>query len=1159
MSEEIKDFQKASLIKDEPSQEDAFSGKGHRRTAKALAIALEDLSQVDSLIGLEGEWGSGKSTVINLVKNETGHSINDNSKLHFFCFDLWSHQPEILKLSFLEEFIAWAAMPERKLLNPEEAQKHQKCISDKIITTRIENKRQYKLSAVLFIFLFPLLPIAYTWLSPLTFSASMGEDSFVGPARWIAVIYVALIYALFLWAFVSDAKQWTRNAIKLAFSSAAKVFTKETDYDELTQHIKENSPTSERFQSFFRKVLSDVQKEGDRVILVMDNIDRLPKDLLLQFWAETRSIVSNVSHAEELKNAHITGIIPFDTKCIVEAYKEGDTAKEAEAIHSARSIIEKTFDTTVKVSPPLSTDWRSFLNTCLIKAFQHDISEKEKYRIYRLLDMHFKEKSMYPTPRAIISYINQIVMLWNQWGEEGIPMANMALYSLLKQNIEANPEILKIQAVASEDQKRVMGSSDWHKDIIALFYNVHPDNAYEIVLGQDIERDIKKKNGDAFVKLSEQVGFAEVLPEIIKKYAEQWVRNKSYDLSIVAQNLNSIDGSEDYVREGWAALCEAVPYMDDCEVEDVEHYFGLGKIIEHAPRSEALQISRKLLSWFSGNFPAEDLGDPAYEAYLWSKFFDVICLALSTFEGNLSELFQKSTKLPEGVAFAVCVCAYSSTMDGFEYKYLNRSYKISALKDAASELAGKRPELIAEIVKVKPDFLDDSIAKSAVDYIMEQLGTENLSIGVSSDLVDTLSELLCISENRDELKDLIVEHVNDGTFVHNFNTAHESSDHKTMANIIWLSCETLNGECTLDQTPLQSHPYFGNVLSQYHEYLEYIENLDESDNEIEIISDLIRKSDGFQKWWNFSAQEDSMNFMRLSFRKYVESMNFTTLPTQAIVKDYSSLKAVLGEDLSDKFLEKFGGWSTDFGKYFSGEQCLEIDLEFINAVGQAENKELRSVESLVDAYFNAFEVEDWRSFLFDGEDKQISLLISRISQGSYKPPLANFRPAMLEHIKQILSGKHTVKNSLDKWEALLDGLQKNTRDKLAKDVFIDLKDITTSASSVEHFVSVYPNFSRALPLDENPNLAIEQIITPLISADESVAEGFISTNREKVVSCLKNASENALGLVVEAIENQLSNATQEESSNWLKELASESGIFLQSEGQDLSDDPDEAD
>lgn len=387
MTEQAKTFQRATLIGDEPSKQDAFSGQGHKRSAKALAVALEDLSNTNSLIGLEGEWGSGKSTVIELVKGE----INKNERLHFFCFDLWSHQPDVFKLAFLEEFIAWAALPEQNLLTKEEAQKFQNRISDKIVTTRVENKREYKLSAVLFILLFPLLPIAYTWLSPLTFSNNV-DAQVTSSARDLALIYMALLYALFFSAFIFGLKNYSRSAAKFAFSSAAKVFTKESDHDELVQHVKENNPTSEKFQSFFREVLLSAQKKGDRIVLILDNIDRLPKDILMQFWAEARSIVANVSHQKDLQSTRVTGIIPFDTKCIVEAYKEGSPNRQAEAIQSARSIIEKTFDTTIKVSPPLSTDWRSFLNTRLEEAFHHSISEKEKYRIYRLLDVYFKEK-----------------------------------------------------------------------------------------------------------------------------------------------------------------------------------------------------------------------------------------------------------------------------------------------------------------------------------------------------------------------------------------------------------------------------------------------------------------------------------------------------------------------------------------------------------------------------------------------------------------------------------------------------------------------------------------------------------------------------------------------------------------------------------------------
>ena len=62
-----------SFISKKPAQEDVFEGKPHKRLAETIAklINREDNSTLDNkVIGLEGDWGSGKSTVIELLNKK---------------------------------------------------------------------------------------------------------------------------------------------------------------------------------------------------------------------------------------------------------------------------------------------------------------------------------------------------------------------------------------------------------------------------------------------------------------------------------------------------------------------------------------------------------------------------------------------------------------------------------------------------------------------------------------------------------------------------------------------------------------------------------------------------------------------------------------------------------------------------------------------------------------------------------------------------------------------------------------------------------------------------------------------------------------------------------------------------------------------------------
>ncbi|HXS18512.1 MAG TPA: P-loop NTPase fold protein, partial [Polyangiaceae bacterium] len=84
------------LLKDEPVKEDKFGS--HQRVAQAIAELLKS-EEGGRAIGIEGAWGSGKSTVVNLVSQH----LNPDGRFEMFVFDAWAHEGDPLRRSFLEE------------------------------------------------------------------------------------------------------------------------------------------------------------------------------------------------------------------------------------------------------------------------------------------------------------------------------------------------------------------------------------------------------------------------------------------------------------------------------------------------------------------------------------------------------------------------------------------------------------------------------------------------------------------------------------------------------------------------------------------------------------------------------------------------------------------------------------------------------------------------------------------------------------------------------------------------------------------------------------------------------------------------------------------------------------------------------------------------
>lgn len=83
------------IISDVPEDKDYFGP--HNKVALALA-ELVCSEQGGKSIGLEGSWGSGKTTVVNLLRAE----LSKSSDFSIVPFDAWAHESDPLRRTFLE-------------------------------------------------------------------------------------------------------------------------------------------------------------------------------------------------------------------------------------------------------------------------------------------------------------------------------------------------------------------------------------------------------------------------------------------------------------------------------------------------------------------------------------------------------------------------------------------------------------------------------------------------------------------------------------------------------------------------------------------------------------------------------------------------------------------------------------------------------------------------------------------------------------------------------------------------------------------------------------------------------------------------------------------------------------------------------------------------
>lgn len=461
------------FLDNKPCKEDLFEGKSHETIAQKIANLIEkDQAKV---IGIDGGWGSGKSNMIHLIESKL-----DNKKYHFFIYDAWGFQTDFQRRSILENLTGFL-IDEKHILKKEkwngrllQLLSRKRSINSKIVK---ELSAVSKLGAFLAIFS-PLFLIINNYI----------PDNFK-PFYWLIILVGSIIFLI-----IMQTRNMRKYGQTITFSSFFKelffsYLDYENNYDNIEQSIKyetiyDEEPSSRDFKKWMKDIDKDI--EGNKLIIVFDNMDRLPTAKVQELWASIHTFFA------EKKYSNIYTIVPFDRGHIKSAFKSEDIVVTTNASNESKcfgnDFINKTFDTIYRVSPPLLSDWKAYFAERWKESFNYDVSNKVT-QIYDLLSKTI-------TPRKIIAFINEFVSI-RQISDTSIPDEYVALFIFGKDVISDNPqvEILNpkylgaMEFMYKDDEKLP-------KYISALYYQLPIDKALDIVYTENLRRALENNDVD---------------------------------------------------------------------------------------------------------------------------------------------------------------------------------------------------------------------------------------------------------------------------------------------------------------------------------------------------------------------------------------------------------------------------------------------------------------------------------------------------------------------------------------------------------------------------------------------------------------------------------------------------------------------------------------
>lgn len=513
------------FISNAPFGDDLFEGKSQKIIADCISeLLLNDDSC--KVIGLDGQWGSGKSNLVKMVES----SISD--KYYTFVYDAWGHQEDLQRRSLLEELTESLTSPtlsengkiiKEPALNPIKWKKN-KLKSLLAKTREVETKSIPSLG--IGIILVGLVLV----LTPLF---SIIIDAIPEKHLWyrlgvVALPFVCLISYFFacwwreykkqthkeqkqrrvlrrerktLRTNADDKKMYPRYcaiSLKETLTQFFYIYQGKQKEDTTYETISEDEPSVKKFRDWMSDISSDLGES--KLLLVFDNMDRLPPKKVQELWSSIHTFFAETSYP------NIRVIVPFDRAHIKTAFKA-----EGQGECYGDDFINKTFNVVFRVSLPILSDWKNYFKLKWDEAL-NEIDSEEYNRILQIFDMFCQNV----TPREIVAFINEYVSIKLACQKYNIPGRYIALFIIAKDKIlsKHNDEILEPSYLGG--LSFIYGNDEnLPKYIASLTYQIDPENAIQIAYTKTLSNALDNNDADTVLAISKIREFTDILVNIL--------------------------------------------------------------------------------------------------------------------------------------------------------------------------------------------------------------------------------------------------------------------------------------------------------------------------------------------------------------------------------------------------------------------------------------------------------------------------------------------------------------------------------------------------------------------------------------------------------------------------------------------------------------------
>lgn len=1151
---DINYYRDIRFVDDHPSSSDEFRGRPHHSVADTLVSILTS-GDGGRAIGLEGTWGSGKSTVIdiartalqNLSRNATG-----DQKYTVFVFDAWAHQGDPLRRVFLQELIHCLG------LNDAVNRAHWNENLEALETRRkkITEEKAERLSNVAkaTIVTLPFLPVAYALIRKTSTIATINlpDIGLIDIPSWILGLAIILIpflfaaYTLLSWRNgwgdswnVLDSSWW-RTKKSMVGKSVIWAFTRQTDHVTTEQFIREEEATTVEFNAIFDDLVNDAAKRFHKVIIVFDNLDRLPPDLIQSSWATMRNFFAatpGTSRQSALKNVWL--IVPFD-RAHIESVFAGSYRDEEDKV--TPGFIEKTFEIVLRVAPPILSNWHEFLTNKLKESFGEKISRFETHQIFKILDLYCKLHAKPITPRAIKAFVNTIAAQAKQWGKL-IPLEHQTLYALYNDQIMRDIAKLQDSSVVDDSVQSLLNNPDWVKSLAAAHFNVHPDEALEFLLSSEIDASIREGDSQRLADLEMTSGFDVVLDNYVSEKAAEWAKDSPAILLEAAATFADLEFKDEAARkEIWRTMRRQITNIQSGFVPGERAPAGIRALMTNCPSSEQVRTGSMLVRVLTPNFvpppPTNVTGKT------WYALVAAVVDALSEDIASADrKRFIASIQIAVGDVYLFDVAESAGCGGAAPFSAFNPKDTPANVAERLVQIvnAAKPPEELYPITRAfvtTPTSIAWDPVVGAIQQRLEGRSPQLSPIDVYKflGLLGEIEEIPSIQRRvRKTIKSL-----RDGGSLHGLLGLAMRDNNVDLIALIISRLTILQPDNLLGPG---EHAHFGS-LAEVNNYINKIQSSPNDTALIDKLANLAIEQHHFPEILVAGLpQDDKLEIHRAVFRRMVEIGTYSNLVPLDVIKNTSRIEEILGESLAKAFLKYFANW--DITEKLKENNWLSIDPRFISLSRALAPGHYEESIGAIKSGLLAFSVDQWKNSIAS-EDQALRLLFCMADVAGPFELNAAFFDALKAHSSTLFEGGQQPTALRQEWPVLSSFLLPAHRNQFFKWLRDRIIDKSPSASLLGQLLELFgQSFSVNADFPERSEDIIRTIVDPLLADGSSDSLPTLEAHAQAIAKTLEVATDEDRQAAAERLNTVYSNSAPDEKSR-LEALAAKLGLRIAS-------------